>query len=255
MTYYKYRGDDYAPIPFEIQVALGQFPRYSTENKFGYNGAAGTSEEEIWNEGGFEAYLSSAERMNIVSTSTADDGSPGGTGARTLIIYGLDNDWKEINETITLNGTTDVLTVNSYIRVFRMIVLTAGSGAANAGVITAAAQTAGTDHANIAIGDNQTKKIQFSFPLGKVCIIRSLTIGVAKNENVEAKLKIRPFGSVFQVKRILNLFENAGQFINTTPSLIPEKYDITITSQTTTGNAAVSASLSYMLIDEREAGL
>lgn len=195
MAYVKTGRDGFQNIPFKIRAALGQFPRYSTNNKFGYNNAVGTSQEEIWNSGGVESYLSSAERMNIASTD-ADDAS-GDTGANTLTIYGLDNDWIEVNETITMNGTTNVLTTNSYIRVLRMIVNTAGSSGHNEGVITATAQTSMTVHGQINATDNQTLKINFGIPADKYGLITGAEIGCAKNEDIEMRFKVRPFGEVF----------------------------------------------------------
>lgn len=54
----------------------------------------------------------------IVSSSTDDDGNPtSNTGAHTVLVEGLDENWEEISETVTLNGTSAVNTVNSYIRI------------------------------------------------------------------------------------------------------------------------------------------
>ena len=252
MAYQKSRGMDYQAIPFEFRTTLGQFPRYSNNNKFGYNIAIGTSQEEIWNVGGLEAYLSTAERMNIVSTSTNDDGDPAGTGARTLTIFGLDNDWMEINETKTLNGQTNVLTDNSYLRVFRMVVNTAGSTGSNVGTITATAQTAGTVHGQINPTDNQTLKINFAVPANRYGIITHAEIGCAKADDCEIRFKIRPFGEVFQTKRLLNFFESTVSFSNIIPLLIPPKSDVTITALSAAGGVKVSANLDYYLVDSRE---
>lgn len=252
MGYEKSKGDDYAAIPFEMRTTLTQFPRYSNQNKFGYNSAVGTSQEEIWNVGGVEAYLSSAETMNIVSTSTDDDGAPVGTGARTLTIFGLDNDWLPISETITLNGTTNVLTSNSYLRVFRMIVNTAGSTGGNVGTITATASSAASVHAQINPTDNQTLKINFSIPANKYGVITYAEIGTAKADDCEVRLKVRPFGEVFQTKRLLNFFESTVSFSNIIPILLPPKSDITITALSSAGGVKVSANIDYYLIDSRE---
>lgn len=252
MGYVKTLDAGYSEIPFLYRVALGQFPRYSINNKFGYNVAAGTSQEEVWNVGGIESYLSTAEKMNIVSTSTNDDGDPAGTGAQTLTIYGLDNDWSEINETVTLNGQTNVLTTNSYLRVFRMIVNTAGSTGSNVGVITASAQTSASTHAQINATDNQTLKINFSAPAGKYVLITGAEIGTAKNKDVEIRFKIRPFGETFQTKKVLNFYQATVSFEQFLPILIPPKSDITITAVTGAGTAEVSTNIDYLLIDSRE---
>lgn len=250
----KSKADAYQKIPFPYQVSLGQFPRYSSNNKFGYNNSVGTSQEEIWNVGGVEAYLSSAETMNIVSTSVEDDAdkNPAGTGAYTLTIVGLDNDWEPVSETISLNGQSNVLTTNSYLRVFRMIVNTAGSTGSNVGTITATASTASSVHAQINPTDNQTLKINFSTPAGKYGLITGSEIGCAKNDDCEIRFKIRPLGEVFQTKRLLNFYQVTVNFEDFIPILIPPKSDVTMTALSAAGGVKVSANLDYMLIDSVE---
>jgi hypothetical protein len=70
-----------------------------------------------------------------ISSSSAADVAASGTGARTIDIYGLDKDFNPLKETIALNGQTKVTTVNSFRRVFEIVVATAGSGFLNAGDI------------------------------------------------------------------------------------------------------------------------
>lgn len=252
MAIIKSKPDAYERIPFEFQVSLGQFPKYSAQNKFGYNNSVGTTQEEVWNVGGIEAYLSTAETMNIVSTDTNDDGDPAGTGAQTLTIYGLDNNWMEINETVTLNGTTNVTTTNSYLRVFRMIVNSAGATGSNVGTITATASSAASVHAQINPTDNQTLKINFSSPANKYALITHAEIGTAKSDDCEIRFKIRPFGEVFQTKRILNFFQSTVSFNGFTPILVPPKNDVTITALSAAGGVKVSANIDYYLINEVE---
>lgn len=252
MGFVKSKGGDYSPIPFEYRATLNQFPRYENNNKFGYNNAVGTSQEEIWNVGGIEAYLSSAETMNIASTSGDDDGNPEGTGAHTLTIFGLDDDWLPIQETITLNGMSNVLTSNSYLRVFRMVVNSAGATGSNVGTITATASTAASVHAQINPTDNQTLKINFSIPANRYGVITHAEIGCAKSDDCEIRFKVRPFGEVFQTKRLLNFFQQTVSFSNIIPILLPPKTDITITALSAAGGVKVSANLDYYLIDSRE---
>jgi hypothetical protein len=74
------------------------------------------------------------EALNIVSGSAND--AAAGTGQRTIRVVGLDADGDYQEETVTLNGTTPVVTSTTWTRVFRVYGLTAGSGATNAGAIT-----------------------------------------------------------------------------------------------------------------------
>lgn len=74
------------------------------------------------------------EALNIVSGSANDTAA--GTGQRTIKIVGLAYDGSYYEESVTLNGTTPVITASTWLRVFRVYGVTAGSGGTNAGAIT-----------------------------------------------------------------------------------------------------------------------
>lgn len=71
--------------------------------------------------------------LAVSSSSVAD--TDAGTGARTISIYGLDNDFNPLQEIVTLNGQTKVVTTGLFRRVFELIVQSTGTGLANAGDI------------------------------------------------------------------------------------------------------------------------
>lgn len=104
---------------------------------------------------------------NITSTSADDDGSPVGDGARTIRIWGLQS-WssKETNEIVTMDGTSDVPTANSYVIIHRMRVLTKGSLGPNVGTITATATapSATTITARMEVGKGQTQMSILGIP-------------------------------------------------------------------------------------------
>lgn len=234
---------------FGAEVAIGNYRNWLAENKFASNPLVGTSYEDVWQQGGTEVYLSSAETMNIVSTDAADDGDPAGTGAQTVRIYGLDNNYDMIDETVTMNGTTNVLTTNSYLRVYRMIVTAAGSGGINAGDITATASSAGTVHAKIAIGDNQTLKSQYTVPNGYYLLANDIEASCAKNDQAEFRAEVRPFGEVFQVKFVFQLYQQSEQYIFNPPRLVPPKADIRIRAKNIGGtNISVTCAYDFYLV-------
>ena len=76
----------------------------------------------------------SAAALSVVSTSTDDDA--GGTGALTVLVQGLDTNYKPVSDTVVLDGTTPVVTTQTYLRVNSAQVQTAGTGLVNAGDIT-----------------------------------------------------------------------------------------------------------------------
>ena len=101
--------------PFELQVARGQITMHSSVIIFGYNPDVDTSEESVWPDGGTVPHPTTASVLKV-SSSSADDTALG-TGARTVVIVGLDGSYNQVSETVTLDGQTEVNTVNSYLYV------------------------------------------------------------------------------------------------------------------------------------------
>lgn len=108
------------------------------------------SAEDLWSEGDSLIYLSSAETMEVTSTSPADTSA--GTGAQALFISGTNDNSETIFEIISLNGTSDVTTVNAYKRINASIVFSVGSGETNAGAVTLTATIAGTVQSHMEAG-------------------------------------------------------------------------------------------------------
>lgn len=187
---------NYGELPWDLRANLGLLNGIDIVHKFGENPDLDAS-EEIWSAGGNLSYLSSAETMDISSSSTADNEITS-TGALTLVVEGLDDDYLEIAETVTLDGTQTVVTANSYLRVNRVYVATSGSGKTNAGLITIAATTAGSTQATISAGHGQTQKAHYTMPANKFGIIpnyaASINGGTGSTE-VDVHLETMVFGS------------------------------------------------------------
>lgn len=192
--------------PFELQIARNQIAFHKSIFKFGFNPDIDNSLETVWTEGGLYSYLSSATILKVSSSSTADD--EGSTGAETVEIYGLDANYNEISEVVTLNGQTAVNTTKEYLRINRMIVRSAGSGGQNAGVIYAGTGTVtsgvpANKYAAIAIGDNQTLMALWTVPADYTAYVYQTDITLATTQNnkyATVHFVARPFGEVFQVK-------------------------------------------------------
>jgi len=95
--------------------------------------------------------------------------SPAGTGASVVHIkQGLDGALEPLEEFVITNGTTNVPTLNEYLRIPRVHIEGAASAAAsNVGDITATAQTDGTVTAIIGAGEGQTAQAFYTVPAGK----------------------------------------------------------------------------------------
>jgi len=137
MTLYPSRAP--ATPPFELQVSRGEVPYHAAYVKPGAIASQGVTEAIINAAGYVPAYQSAAGVVKI-SAANANDTSAG-TGARTVLVSGLLADFSASSETISLNGQTAVNTVQSYIRITEIKVLTVGGGAQSAGIIYAGTGT------------------------------------------------------------------------------------------------------------------
>ena len=244
--------------PFELQVSRNQISFHKTIFKFGYNAAVGSSKETIWEQGGLYAYPASATVMTVSSSSANDTAA--GTGARTVEIYGLDADYNEISEIVTLNGQTAVNTTKSYLRINRGVVRSAGSGGANAGTIYAGTGTVTSGvPANVYLsingdGDNQTLMSLWTVPAGYTAFLTKMTLSTGTSTNTKAVLNAslvaRPYGEVFQVKERFTLTDGTHEQFYTFPLSFAEKTDLEMRAFSSSGSVDfnVSAAMEFIYI-------
>lgn len=244
--------------PFELQVSRGQIAYHKPLFKFGNNATVGDSLETIWAEGGLYVYPPSASVMTVSSSSTDDTSA--GTGARTVQLYGLDGDYNEINELVTLNGQTAVNTTKSYLRVNRMIVRSAGSGGVNAGVIytgtgTVTSGVPANVYASIngVTGSNQSLMALWTVPAGYTAYLLQYDVSNGTTSNTPAVCKlilaVRPYGEVFQSKDVKSL--TTGMHIEETfsiPQKITEKSDIEVRAISSSASVSFDISAAFEII-------
>jgi hypothetical protein len=191
-------GDPYYNVPaiFELEIAKGNVFGHAINQGSGKNPSISTvsTPEDVWNGGGiYTGFPTGAgEAMEVYSSDSADTSA--GTGARTIIISGLlDDTGAEVADvTVTLNGTTPVsLGAGLYYRVFRMKVLTAGSGGENAGTITLRHATT-TSHifTVMAIGHNESSVMAYSVPLGKTLYVNRVSLEMSRTSGAAGSAEI-----------------------------------------------------------------
>jgi hypothetical protein len=242
--------------PFELQVKRGQIGWHEAIFKFGFNADVDDALETVWAQGGLYSYIETATVLKVSSSSTNDTSA--GTGARTVTLSGLDANYAEVSETVTLNGQTAVNTTKTYIRINRMVVNTAGSGGQNAGVIYAGDGTVTSGvpaekYATIAIGDNQTLMALWTVPADYTAYLlqKDVTAATAQNNKYATiHLVARPFGEVFQTKDKHVLDNGVLHQTYTIPLKFTEKTDIEIRciGDSASADIAVSASLDIIYI-------
>ena len=182
-----------AEIDFFLAVAKGDFTGYTNVSKFGRNPSVKSSDyETLWDGSNLYPWPTAAETLNVVSTD-ADDSSSG-TGARTVEIEGLDSNWDVLTETVSMNGTTNVTTTNSFLRVYRVRVVTAGSTGVNEGTITCTNTTSSNVIGQISLGSSgfgQSLMALYTVPAGKTAYLINFDFSSSKDNEHTFRIMVR----------------------------------------------------------------
>ncbi len=234
---------------FDVLAAAGQIRGFETKAQVGFNDAVGAVIEDIWPSGDILQTLSAAETIDVVSASAADIFSSG-TGAHTVTIKGLDDNFLEIEEDLNLNGLTIVPTVNQYIRIESCRVRAAGSGGENEGDITLTSNPSATLQCIVVATFNNDQQIQYTVPANKFAIITQFLMETQKDQQGFINLWIRDFGEVYALVRNWNVYQGSLTSPITPPLALGPKADITMRAvKVTAGDIQVACAMNFYLID------
>ena len=221
-------ADPHIPIntsqDFLLQVALGNVPGHKLYTITGRKDSMSTTVLDDLTQipTTTVAPTPGGIQLEIVSSSTDDDGAPVGTGIRTLDLHYLDSSGLEQEETLILNGTTAVTTVATDINdVQWMHALTVGTGGVAAGNITLrTVGGAGTDYEYITAGGNQSLSARYTIPAGKTGYIVGWQVS-ANTQVVDFRLR----ATVERFDRVLIagvfLFQDSAVLKESTTGWIP----------------------------------
>lgn len=149
-----------------LAIAKGNAPGHSLMLKFGRNPDIDTADaEDVWEGGGLYTFDTTAQSLEIFSSSVNDTSS--GTGARTMTVIGLDANYVSQTQVVTLNGTSAVALTGTWLRVHRCSVTTAGTGEVNAGTITVRIAGGGATRFVVGPENGQTLMAIYTIPAGK----------------------------------------------------------------------------------------
>ena len=245
--------------PFEVQISRqdiafhNQFELGCFTNSLGST-AAGPIWEGTTSSGGLYVPPSSAVTMTIASSSTSD--VPSGSGAAAIQINGLDANFNMISEILALNGTTNVTTVNKYLRINGMSVSAAGATSTtglNAGNITC--KNSGTLYAQISANIGQSQAAIFTVPNNYVLLVSgvsastnihySSTIDYIYSEynkqNLTSTINLNGYQTVFSAGTTTITSQSAANALltisYTTPSVRPAGTDIQLLMQALSGSS------------------
>jgi len=246
-------------LPSFFEISSGKLVGVSKNNKSGRNGDIDTATvpEWIWENGGVYTGFptGSAETLRIVSTDANDTAA--GSGARTVTVFGLDEDYNRQTETLTLNGTTPATGALLFSRVHTAFVATSGNSnqAFNAGIITIShSSTTANVFLTIQAGRNQSNAAVYTVPAGFNGIKLNLSVEVDRSNasSISGYVWAREFGKSPRYRRPFTASNSSTFFEEPYGGLVyPPKTDIgVVVTACSANNTAVQASYDIVLVPD-----
>lgn len=240
--------------PFELQVARNQIMGHTNVTVFGFNPDVDTTEVTVWPYTGVVTTPTVALRMKV-SSSNAND-TAAGTGARTVVIQGLDENYNQVSETVTLSGQTEVLTQNSYLRINYMYVASAGSTKSAAGDIyigtgTVTSGVPATVYNLIKFNYNNTITGHYTVPAGYTAYLSQglFSTGQASGSTqVQGRLLTVGTNGIRLTVAVTTLNNGVADYMFEYPVAIPEKTDVEATAIGSANNNACSCMFILLLV-------
>lgn len=246
---------------FFLRVASGELDGYSTMNKFGTAGDIDTGDDHqmIWdgNTVGIKTAYVWPTTASIDSISSSED-----TDTVDMVVYGVDGDYVEVMQTVTLSGETRVALGTPLMRVFRAY--NAGATGSdldgnvyiyeNGDITEGVPDDLTTVKAVVQLGLNQTLMALYTIPAGKTGYLGFGYVNLDRNGTYASDVRFwqRAQGGVFRIANDVALNSDSTSFIPFhyyVPIRIPEKTDMFVEADTTLNNTAVSAGFDIILVD------
>lgn len=165
-------------MDFYTAVGLGLVPGFKRATALGNNPdvSQGSVPEDSWFGGGIYPWLYAATTLKIRALGPED--SAAGIGARTVLVNGLDSNYNEISEVVTLNGISDVTLTLQYLRIQSALIMSAGTNKINFTNIEILDTATSTVRAVIPAGVGITRQAIFTVPAGYTMSMHSMYIGI-----------------------------------------------------------------------------
>lgn len=242
---YGIRQSENRPIVVNVThgevIAEGNLAGHEPVRQFGHNDNVAVSWETVYGPSDLKTWLTAGERLQIASSDAADDGAPLGTGAHTVRIDGLDDNYAVIDETVIMNGGVNVLTDASFFRISCLTVTTAGTTGYNEGVITASNNADTIILEQIEIQKNASLCACYTVPAGYTLYITQAMATEASTKGSQLGFWARVFGGLWTMKRTVVLLDSGLVLPMTIPMKLPQKTDIEIRAKGVIAGANVTA--------------
>ena len=213
---------------FLFDIARGNMVGATPVNIFGFNTVVGTTYETLWNDGGAYVFPTEAKSMTIVSS--AADTMP-------VLINGLDSNYREVTQVVTLTGTTPVAIPKQIFRINSALIL---SGS-NVGNITIA--SGGVTYGYIGAGLGITQACIYTVPADhKLYLFRIDVNSATANPNKYITFRNVTTTSTGRKLRVAAATFSTSQvsYDRQVPFMIDEKTDFSFEAKSSSGENEVA---------------
>ena len=230
---------------FRLNVAMGKVRGASTVHKFGAVPAMSQSQTgTVWDKNDTVYPWASWSTAGVITAAIADASDNG----KVVTILGLDNDFNEVSDTITLSSTATVAGTTEFRRVFRAYIST---GENNVGDISFT--KGGVDVLKITATKGQTLMAIYTIPAGKTGYLYRGVCTAQSSADGSGHMFVRYENET--AFRIAHSFEVAGaggqyDYDFSFPIRIPEKSDIDLRLTTRSNNGRYTAAFDLLLLTE-----
>ena len=231
---------------YGLGVAKGQFDDITHIHKFGAVPAMSQNNTgTIWdvNDTTYPwSAFDTAGTLSIPAVNASDNG-------KSIVLVGLDNDYLELTETVTVSSSGATTTTQSFKRIFRAYV-TNGS-ITNVGDIVV--QKGGTTVATIKAGKAQTLMAVYTVPAGKTGYLLKGVATCQAGADATGDMFVRYFGQdSFRVGHTFEVSGTGGEYLYDfgVPVKIPAKSDIDVRCSVRSNNARVTAAFDIILDED-----
>ena len=185
---------------FITDISRGKVGDYRSVVVEGHNSALDTADgdADLWGCGGNLSYLSVAETIDVVSDDANDTSA--GTGARSIIILGLDASFNAVVDVVVLAGLTPVESRVAFYRITGVFVGTAGTSLTNEGIINLTSSISATIQCCVEAGYSTGVQGFFTLAAGTKGIIKqiefdSTRVGGGQSPDVNFRVYVRATGA------------------------------------------------------------
>lgn len=240
---YEYIEDNLV-VNYGLEVARGNVTGVAGLNKFGRSTAVGNgAQTTIWDANTAYTFSTSADITHL--WSTAGD-------TQDIVVQGLDNSYAEVEQTVTLTGTTAVALGTALRFVNRMYV---DDTTSPAGDVRAGDSGKTFYRSQITIGNNQTGQAVYTVPIGKTFYMEQWYANFNKSSggagSVDLQLEAILEGKVFRARSFLGVLSTGSSHFAheyPVPQTFPAKTSIYIDGLASSANLDVSAGFEGYLV-------